>query len=538
MDRLSAGACEIGDSVTGEVVVALDAGGSHVKATVFDVARDVHVTRGEPVPLHAPGQGFQERDPEALWTTSVRCIRDALTALGSAPTQVRAVGLTGHGNGTYLVDDRGRPTRLAIMATDMRAAGLVREWVAAGLEDQLRPQAWNSLWAGMTGPELAWLARYEPEVLDDSFAVLGCKDYLRGRLTGRVHTEVSQATACGLYDNSILVGNPHTRALAPNEMALSAFGIHAYRRLLGETVGASEVFEVSDEGSVATGIPAGTPVVAGLVDNPAAQHGSGVFDSSVICIGAGTWSINQLLVPSSEMVSGGLLGRVRPFAAAMALGAHGLLCEASATSASTFSWALEQVLSTETRLSRGQGRDPYEERLTREARRRRREDDPLFVPFVQGSRNDSSARGAWLGLSTSTGVDELVGAVLEGICFEHRRHIDRLEGSLASHLPVRLSGGASRSPEWCQRFADNLARSVAASPISELGSVAVAAMAAVGAGTFATIEAAVAHLNPIWTTYEPDPNTVDLVEQRWKRYRRWADRLDREQWAVSAGGLP
>lgn len=518
-----------------DVVVALDAGGSHVKSTAFELSSGEYRTSGEAVPLLRPSPGLNERDPELLWEVAARTIRQALQQLPNGQDRVLAVGLTGHGNGTYLVDPRGRPTRHAIMATDCRTVDLVRNWAVAGVEDRLRARAWNGLWAGMTGPELAWLARYESQALDDAFAVLGCKDYVRARLTGDVRTEISQATANGLYDNSVLAADPSACSIEPNDDALQVFGIEPHRRLLQPTIGSLDTFEVSAEAAALTGLPAGTPVVAGLVDNPAAQHGSGVFDSSSICIGAGTWSINQLLVPATEMTSDGTLGRVRPYAAAIGLGAQGLLCEASPTSASTFSWAMEQAVTAAAQQDRDDGRDPYASRLSRDEQRQRRLDDPLFLPFIDGSRSEAGARGAWLGLSSSTTEDELLGAVLEGICMEHRRHVERLEHVIGARLPVRLSGGASRSAEWCQLFADVLARPIAVSPVAELGSVCAAAMAATAVGASESVEQAVAALNPTWKTYEPRTNTADLVAQRCELYQRWATRLDHETWPGGGG---
>ena len=72
---------------------------------------------------------------------------------------------------------------------------------------------------------------------------------------------------------------------------------------------------------------------------------------------------------------------------------------------------------------------------------------------------------------------DVLGAVLEGVCLEHRRHIERLQAALPQRLPVRLSGGATKSPVWCQRFADVLAVPAQLPPVSELGSVCPAALA-------------------------------------------------------------
>lgn len=517
--------------MTRDVLLAIDAGGSYVKATTFNLTTGESRTVGEPVGLSRSAPGFNERDADALWRATVRCVQGCLQQLAGGASRVAAVGITGHGNGIYLVDDRGLPTRNAIMAADGRAASLVRRWVADGMEDRLRPAAWNGLWAGKPGPILAWLARHEPDVLASSYAVLGCKDYLRARLTGEVRTELSDASAGGLYNNSALINDPHTE-LRPAAATLDALGLGAHAHLLLPTIDPMTIFAVSAEAALETGLMAGTVVVAGVVDNAAMQHGSGVFDSSAVCVGAGTWSINQLLVPLSDMTMDGALGAVLPSAANAALGGYGLLCEASATSASSFAWALETAVTGASSADRPAGRDVFAAALQREGSRPRRADDPMFFPFIDGSRDEAAARGAWLGLSSASTEGDLLGAVLEGICLEHRRHVDRLDKALATPLPVRLSGGATKSDVWSQRFADILARPVEVSPLSELGSVCVAAMAGTAAGIFDGVEPGVSALSPAWRTFEPNPADAEFNQARWDLYRIWAERLDQEPWGA------
>lgn len=513
----------------GETILAIDAGGSYVKAGLFSVATGQSHTAGMSVELIRTRPGFNERDPEALWQATASCIRKVLQAFPDAARSIAAVGLTGHGNGLYLVARDGLPSRNAIMASDGRAAGLVRDWISHGVEERIRPHAWNGLWAGKPGPILAWLAHHQPESLAGSHAALGCKDYLRARLTGCIATETSDATAGGLYDASALIQNPHA-SLQPSGLVLDALGIAPHLRLLPATIGPQETFEVSAAAERETGLKAGTTVVAGLVDNAAMQHGSGVFDGGKVCVGAGTWSINQVLVPLEQMTPEAALGQVQPYAANSALGGYGLLCEASATSASSLDWALRSAVTGTAEKDRKAGRDIFEARLQRERTRSRRVDDPMFFPFVDGSREDAAARGAWLGLSSASAEEDLLGAVVEGICFEHRRHVERLERSLPAPLPVRLSGGASKSPTWCQRFADSLGRPVEASAVAEPGLVCAAALAARSAGLVASVLQGVERLSPQWRTFEVDPSAVSFTQERWERYRKWASLLEGERW--------
>ena len=346
------------------VLLAVDAGGSVVKATAFELDDATSTTAARPVPLAHPAPGRSERDPEELWRATVDCIREVLAGIGRGAESVRAVGLTAHGNGVYLVDPQGRPTRAAVMAADTRAASLVRGWTAAGLVDPLQARSWNGLWAGQPGPILAALAGTEPEVLAASHAAVSCKDYLWGRFTAAVETELSAASAGALYDSAGWAAAGGHGPLELSEPAVEAFGLSRWRHLLATPISPQTVRPLTSEAAEACGLPPGTPVVAGVVDNAAMQHGSGVFDDDVICIGAGTWSINQILVPAGE--ASAMAMAVRPNAANIALGGRALLCEASPTSASNFDWALNRAVTGSAAGDRAEGRDIYASRLERE----------------------------------------------------------------------------------------------------------------------------------------------------------------------------
>ncbi|QGF22880.1 FGGY-family carbohydrate kinase [Raineyella fluvialis] len=512
-----------------DLVLAVDAGGSYVKATLFDLGQGSSTTVARDVRPRHPEPGWSERDAEELWAAASSALR---SALGDAdPVRVAAIGLTGHGNGAYIVDEVGRPTRPAVMAADTRARFELRRWQAQGVGDLVRERSWSAFWAGQPGPIVAWLSRHDPGSLARAQAVVSCKDYLRGRLTGRVESELTDASCNGLYDNAAYVatGEP----LRVSEDLLGALGIEGSRRLfLPPTVSPLESRTLSPSAAAATGLLAGTPVVAGVVDNLALQYGSGVTGPEAICVGAGTWSVNQLLVDEQAMTPDGALGATRPLAACVALDHHALLSEASPTSASNLDWALHEALGGLRREAEAAGRNVHALALEREGERVPRLDDPVFLPYIDGSRLDSGARGAWLGLSSATTDVELVGAVIEGICFEHRRHVERLgRAGGAEALPVRLSGGATRSPVWVQRFADALGREVLSSPVAELGSVGAAGLAAVTVSVADELASVVHRLGGEWSVSRPDPRRRDAVEQRFGRYLTCARLLEELAWS-------
>lgn len=506
------------------IIIGLDAGGSYVKATAFDLGSGHSETFTRPVPTHHPEHGFNERDAEEVWRCAAETIAAAARALPDGPQRVSAVGVTAHGNGLYLVDETGRPTHAAIQASDTRAAPLVRDWIREGVPDRLRAKVWNDLWPGQPGPLLSWLSRNDRETLSRSTAALMCGDYLRARLTGSIGGELTAWSCNGLLDSTIA---------SISEDALCAYGIEDIRRLLPPLVGPdARIQEIDSQASTLTGLPVGTPVSAGAVDNVALHLGAGVIDGTRMMVGAGTWSINQLLVPTSKMTVDGPLGLVSPYAACLAVpSGMSLLIEASATSASTLAWAIEHVARGLVHVANESRQNVFDLVLDHAAKLPRRDDDVMFIPYLDGSRHNASSRGAWLGMSSADDEFTLLSAVTEGVCMEHRRHIEQLSKAGAQGVPLRLAGGASKSAVWSQLFADVTGRVVEVSPVKEIGAVGAAVIAGTSVGLFESLEDGLEHLNPSQQAFVPDPARVAFFEERFRRYSQWADLMEEHAWS-------
>ena len=87
---------------------------------------------------------------------------------------------------------------------------------------------------------------------------------------------------------------------------------------------------------------------------------------------------------------------------------------------------------------------------------------------------------------------------------------------------VTLAGGASRSPFWCQLFADGLGVPVDVPRGGQPGALGAALCAGVGAGLWPSVAEAQRALVPSRRSYLSDPTRhVELAED-YARYRRHA----------------
>src|SRR5207249_2288425 len=131
---------------------------------------------------------------------------------------------------------------------------------------------------GFTAPKIVWLRQHEPAVYARVRKVLLPKDYVRFRLTGEFHTEVSDASGTALF-------NVRERRWA-NEVLDAIEVPRDWMPECHESPVASA--RISAEAAAATGLREGTPVVGGGGDQAAGAVGNGIVEPGIVSSTVGT----------------------------------------------------------------------------------------------------------------------------------------------------------------------------------------------------------------------------------------------------------
>jgi L-xylulokinase len=267
-----------------DLVLGVDAGHTVTKAVLFD-ATGRPVARGSGMPpLSTPRPHWVERDMDAVWRTAYQAVAACLAEAGpEAGRSAAAVGLAGHGDGLYAVDERGLPVRAGIVAMDTRAEAVLEEWRGTPVWSRALELSGTVPFAGSPAALLAWLARHEPKVLQQSRWLLSCKDWLRLRLTGSVATDPTDAGA----------SFTDMRRGGYSPELLDLYGLGALAGMLPPVLACDAVSgTVTPEAAALT---AGTPVVTGAHDVDAAALGIGGTAPGELSLIAGSFSINQVV---------------------------------------------------------------------------------------------------------------------------------------------------------------------------------------------------------------------------------------------------
>ncbi|MEY2515023.1 MAG: D-ribulokinase [bacterium] len=394
------------------VWVGIDVGTQ--SARVLAVTAGGEVAGSGSVALHSRRDGLRhEQDPRAWWDAVAGASRAALA--GVAPERVRAVATCATSGTIVLVDAAGTPLTPGLMYDDGRAGEQ-----AAQIGDALGVHM-SASWAL---PKLRWMLDEWPRLAHGA-RLAHQADVVTRALAGRaVASDSSHALKSG-YDQE--------RDAWPAIELLEEI-------VLPEVVRSGSVLgEVCAAAAVESAIPAGTPIVAGMTDGCAAQFAAGALR-------AGDWNsvLGTTLVLkgySAERVedpAGVLYSHRAPDGGWLPGGASS--SGAGILSAEFADRDLDDL-----------GRRAVQYEQTR----------VLAYPLVsRGERFPFSAPGARaFTIGEPEGEAERYAALLQGVAFVERLCLDYVDLLGApTDGQLTLTGGATRSRQWCELRADVLGR--------------------------------------------------------------------------------
>lgn len=493
-------------------LVGIDNGGTMSKAAVFtEDGRELAMASCK-VEILEPQPGWSERDMDAMWHGTAGAIREALVKAGVDAAEVACVACTGHGNGLYLIDAEGNPVRNGINSMDSRAAGIIAQWKAEGVDARALPKTAQCIWPAQPNALLAWLREHEPESVARASSLLMAKDFIRYKLTGEVKMELTDMSGTSLMN--VITGQYDDEVLA-------LFGIPEMKRLLPPLVKSADLCgKVTSAAAAATGLKAGTPVAGGMFDIDACGLASGCVDERQFVIVAGTWGNNQYIA-RQPLVDKGLF-----MTSCYSMPGWYLMLEGSPTGAGNLEWFVSEFLGDKQELLKQAGQGTvYAWANAAVSAMTPRESDPLFLPFLYGSNVGYPAKACFLGLENRHTRDDVTRSVYEGCVFSHNYHVQRLYAFRAKPEVIRLTGGAARSAVWVQMFADIFQVPVEVPDGSELGALGAAVAAAVACGIYPSYEAAVASMTRVARRHEPDPARRNVYAERYAKYLKAVEAL-------------
>ncbi|WP_275786522.1 FGGY-family carbohydrate kinase [Pararhizobium gei] len=488
-------------------IMGIDSGLTVTKAVIFDADGTVLAIARRRVPQLIPAPQYVERDMDSLWAATADAIREAVAACGRPAADIVAIAATAHGDGIYLLDEERRPLGPAVISLDTRAGAIADAWNAGAVGARALELTGQRPHASAPSAILRWISEHQPERYARIAHFIAAKDWLRFCLCGTIGTDRTEAST-SFTD------------VATQDYSDEAFRLFGLDRLAGRQApmaGSTEIVGgVTGEAARLTGLVEGTPVMAGLHDVTASALGMGGYGEGVVAVIAGTYSINATVSRAPKVDD-------RWFCRSGILPGEWNNMSISPASTANYDWFIDQFCAGDARQAAASESIHMIVAKEFEAARQR-PSGVFFHPYLFGSPFGGASSAGFYGLNAWHDRGDLLRAVLEGIAFNHRVHVDALRDGFAPSS-TRLTGGISRNPAMAGLFADILGLPVTATRTEEAAAWGAALCAGAGAGLFASHTDDPRDLASIETVHQPDFDRQRAYDEKYRVFLDLAEAM-------------
>ncbi len=488
--------------MTKDLVIGIDSSTTATKAIAWTGDGELIAEGRCPIALDNPAPLHYEQDARDWWRALCSAVRDLGTQVDLDRTA--AVAIANQRETWAPVDADGEPLRPAMVWMDERGRPDVDL-----LEATVGRERLLQLTGKIPGPlpclySVHWMKREEPELYAKTARFLDVHGFLVHRLIGDYRTSWSSADPTALLD--LECKRYADEILAVLEVDADKF---AEPCRPGSMLG-----EIHAKAAEATGLPSGTPVVAGGGDGQAAGLGTGVLGPGRAYLNLGTASVSG--------VYGKAYATDSAFRTMTSLTGDGYIFELCLiTGTFLTNWLVEQLFEEDPRTSPG-----VYEKLEREAARLPVGADGLMLmPYWGGVMTpywDADARGILIGLSSEHGRGHVYRAMMEGIALDEAMGLQGIEAVTGERVEELLTiGGGSKSDLWCRIIANATGKPVKRLATAEATSLGAGIAAAAGAGWYDSVVAAAEVMaGRVEEVIEPQPAVAGRYAELLDIYKR------------------
>ncbi|MFC1538981.1 FGGY-family carbohydrate kinase [Candidatus Latescibacterota bacterium] len=459
-------------------IVSIDIGTTGCRTIIFSSDGDIVSQAYEEYTSVFLSPTWIDHDPATWLRATEQTLKKALHTFSGDRGKIAAIAVVSQRSTVIPVDERGTPLDNAMHWQDKRStaqAEHIREQAGA---DYIYQKTGLRIDPYFTLPKLLWMQENKPEILGKTYKLLSVHGLIVHALTGAFVTDWTQAARTMLFNIESLTWD--------NDLCRQ-FGISL--DMLPEAVPPGSIAGVlSGEAQREYGLGP-VPVISVGGDQQAAAVGLGVVRSGLMCVNTGTGSF---ILAHSDRPQFDEQRRI--ICTASAVSGKWLLEASIFTTGSVYRWFRDNLALIEKNKADTLGIEAYEI-LEKELK----QSSPgsggiLFIPHFAGSATpywNPEAAGVVFGLSLGHTRDQIIRALLEGLCFEINKNIRIIESLIGSITEIRVSGGATRSETFNRIQADIYGKPVVRGTSEQSTALGAMLIAATAVGLYPDIVQAV-----------------------------------------------
>ncbi|GGP11800.1 xylulokinase [Oceanobacillus neutriphilus] len=478
-------------------VIGIDLGTSAVKILLVNQEGDVVQEISKSYPLIQEKTGYNEQNPEDWVNQTVAGLSDLMRNFSGQPKDIEGLSFSGQMHGLVLLDLNNEIIRPAIIWNDTRTTVECEDIYAKVGRDQLVNITKNSALEGFTLPKILWVKKHEPELFARVNKFLMPKDYVRYKLTGKLHTEYSDAAGTLLLD----VPNKKWSKEICNSLDID---IGICPPLVASH---DEIGTITKTYAKQTGLGLSTRIFAGGADNACGAVGAGVLEDGKTLCSIGS---SGVLLSYEKNGDKDFQGKVHYFnhSAPDSFYTMGVTLAAGYS----LSWFKETFASEES----------FESLLSEIKSVSAGSNGLLFAPYIVGERTphaDSSIRGSFIGIDSSHRRKHFARAVLEGITFSLNESLQIFRENGKEIETIISIGGGAKNEEWLQIQADIFNSKVVRLSSEQGPGLGATMLAAYGCGWFDTLSECADKFLTVEKEFTPHKENMETYKELFKLYQ-------------------
>ncbi len=487
-------------------LLGIDLGTTGIKCVAYNEDGEILGKTYREYQLHMPKTGVTELNQNLVIDSLFKNLEELNSFEAVLKDPVEALSVSVSGDESMPIDKKGKPLYNTIMAMDKRGYKeneWINEIIGAERIYKITGQPPSNLYPLN---KLIWFKHNKPRIFEKMYKFLGWEEFIFMRFGAEPISDYSltcRTLAFNImekqYSEEILMKTGIDIGLFPKAV-LSGTVIGSVDKKIGSKLGFKNDIKI----------------VTGGFDQVCAALGSGVVMEGMASIGTGTMEAMQICF-RKPCTDSRMMGYGYAFCN-HALSNLFIILSANNCAGAIFKWYRDNFSQAEKDNIEKKNLKVYDVIMNLALKSR----FPVqFLPYFEGSltpRNDPNVTGAMFGITLRTRKEDIIKGMLEGITFDLRLNIEKMEQLGIKMDTLRATGGGAHSDVWLRIKANVTGKLIQKIDIDESGCMAAAVLAGYGIGKFDSVPEILKKWVKIGKEFEPDM----------KKYRKYQAKYD--QW--------
>ncbi len=482
--------------------IGLDVGTTGCKAAVFSAAGELVALDYREYPLQIDDSGKAELDSGLVLKEVHRVIKRVASEVDG---KVGGICISSQGEAITPVDKNGNILCNGMVSSDSRPYAECQEWNSFFPREKLYQITGHTAQPMFSLFKIIWMRKHYANIWPE-VAGLHCYEDLIHLSLG-----IEPAMSYPMAGRTVMF-DIHKHEWSAE--ILAAAGIA--RELLPRTLqSGSIVGEIPRAVAARLGLNSGVKVIAGGHDQTVGSLGAGVHKPGYAMYATGT--VECVCSAFSELHLTGELMQNNLNSYDFALPGMSTCIGFSLTGGNILQWYKNNLGREEMREAINSGVNPYETILQSMPET----PSPLLViPYFTATGTpyfDVTTPGMIYGLRMSTGKEDILRGLLEGVAMEMRLNIDLMRESGINFEKLIMTGGGARNDRWNQLKADVLGLPLTKSPYTETGCYGASLLARMGVTGESIEDTATVKFG---AEYIPNSEFTEEYDRKFEKYKR------------------